>query len=94
MIDGGPLYGGASAVLVIHDEPQFLRQIEDCLKSVIGVASMSDGNGEFQFNLVKPEYRVVPKVLTNDILSCEVFPVFVFFIQYHPTPDAAPEPVS
>ncbi len=94
MIDGGPLHGRASAVIVIHDEPQFLRQIEDCLKSVIGVASMPDGSGQFHFNLVRPEYRVIPKVLSNDGLSCEVFPVFVFFIKDHPTSDAAPEPVG
>ena len=95
MIDGGPLNGGASAELVIHDEFTLLGNIKDRLESVVCVAFADVRGGQMKFQLMSSNHRTFTELLKNThALASEMLPIFIVLTQHDPASDATPEPVS
>jgi len=94
MIDGGPLHGGSSAKLVINDEPNFLSDVMERFKSVVGIATL-ELDGKLTFQLINTDNGAFAEILHNSRSStCVALPVFVLARAYNAPSDTAPEPVG
>ena len=94
MIDGGPLDGGLSAKLVIHDDPQFLGDIVDRFKSVVCIATVEFG-GKLSVQLVSTKDGLADEFLKRaDTLTSMSLPLFIAGVHYYPPANASPKPIS
>ena len=93
MIDGGPLNGGASAEIVIDDQFQFNRNIQNSLESIVGVATFSDSGGQLKFQLVSAKNGLISYLIDRNAKSV-MLPVYICFVTDYPPSDATPEPIS
>lgn len=57
----GPFHGGASAILIVNDNPRRLERIVDGFESIVGVASFSH-SGELHFQLVSTKHTNISRL--------------------------------
>jgi hypothetical protein len=93
MFDGGPLNGGLSAKLVIHDKSDLFTQIVNRLEPVVGITTFSS-DGKLNFQLINREHELFFDLLKKaDSVYRLSLPLYVLSVTHYSPSDATPEPV-
>lgn len=95
MIDGGPLNGGFSAILVIDDQASFARAVQDRLKPVIGVTTVDERFGQVDLQLVHSEHgRLSQLLLESECIGAAFLPLLILRRRNDTPADAAPQAIG